>query len=117
MPTVYLIDASPYIFRAYFALPTTITSPDGFVNNAVYGYTDFLIQILKKENPTHIAVAFDGSLTTSFRNEIYPEYKANRALPPTELEHQLDACFQVTEALNWMGWNQETIGTKKASNE
>lgn len=99
MSTVYLIDASPYIFRAYFALPTTITSPDGFVNNAVYGYTDFLIQILKKENPTHIAVTFDGSLTTSFRNEIYPDYKANRSLPPTELEDQLDACFQVTEAM------------------
>jgi len=66
--------------------------------NAVYGYTDFLIQILK-ENPTHIAVAFDGSLTTSFRNKIYPKYKAQRGLPPPELEAQLDACFKVTEAM------------------
>ena len=66
--------------------------------NAVYGYTNFLIQILK-ENPTHIAVAFDGSLTTSFRNKIYPEYKAQRGLPPPELEAQLEACFKVTEAM------------------
>ncbi|MFQ5636932.1 MAG: 5'-3' exonuclease H3TH domain-containing protein [bacterium] len=99
MPTIFLIDASPYIFRAYFSLPTTIQSPDGKSVNAVYGFTEFLLQILKKEQATHIAVAFDGSLTTSFRNEIYPQYKANRDLPPPELEAQLDACFRVTEAL------------------
>ena len=98
MATIYLLDASPYIFRAYYSLPPTIKSPDGMQANAVYGYTDFLIQILK-ENPTHIAVAFDGSLTTSFRNKIYPEYKAQRGLPPPELEAQLEACFKVTEAM------------------
>lgn len=99
MPTAYLIDASPYIFRAYFALPSTLTAPDGRPANAIYGYTEFLIQILKKASPTHIAVAFDGSLTTSFRNEIYPEYKAHRVLPPEELEEQLDFCFEITEAM------------------
>lgn len=98
MSTIYFIDASPYIFRAYYSLPPTIKSPDGMQTNAVYGYTDFLMQILK-ENPTHIAVAFDSSLTTSFRNKIYPEYKAQRALPPPELEAQLEACFKVTEAM------------------
>ncbi|TDI93908.1 MAG: exodeoxyribonuclease IX [Caldithrix sp.] len=98
MSTVYLIDASPYIFRAYYSLPPTIKSPDGMQVNAVYGYTDFLLQILK-ESPTHIAVAFDGSLTTSFRNKIYPEYKAQRELPPPELEAQLDTCFKVTQAM------------------
>lgn len=99
MPTAYLIDASPYIFRAYFALPTTLQSPDGEPANAIYGYTEFLLQILKRASPSHIAVAFDGSLTTSFRNEIYPEYKAQRALPPEELKQQIDSCFQITEAL------------------
>jgi len=99
MPTAYLIDASPYIFRAYFALPATIKTPDGKPANAIHGYTEFLIQILKKSSPTHIAVAFDGSLTTSFRNEIYPEYKAQRALPPEELKQQIESCFQITEAL------------------
>jgi 5'-3' exonuclease len=99
MSTIYLIDASPYIFRAYYSIPNTMRSPDGMTVNAVYGYTDFLIQLLKREFPTHIAVAFDGSLTTSFRNDIYPEYKAQRELPPAELEAQMDACWQVTEAM------------------
>ncbi len=98
MATIYLVDASPYIFRAYYSLTPTIKTPDGMHANAIYGYTDFLIQILK-ENPTHIAVAFDGSLTTSFRNKIYPEYKAQRGLPPPELEAQLDACFKLTKAM------------------
>jgi 5'-3' exonuclease len=99
MSTVYLIDASPYIFRAYFSLPSSIKSSDGKPANAVYGYAEFLIQILTKAHPTHIAVAFDGSLTTSFRNQIYPEYKAHRDLPPAELEAQIDGCLQVTKAM------------------
>ncbi len=96
---LYLIDASPYIFRAYFSIPPSVKSPQGKPTNAVYGYTAFLLDLLKKENPTHLAVAFDGSLTTSFRNEFYPAYKAQRALPPAELEAQLEDCFEVTQAL------------------
>ena len=99
MSTIYLIDASPYIFRAYYSIPTAVKSPDGMATNAVYGYTEFLIQLLKRESPSHIGVAFDGSLTTSFRNEIYPDYKAKREPPPAELEAQLDACWQVTQAM------------------
>ena len=99
MPTVYLIDASPYIFRAYYSLPPTIKTPDGAPANAVLGFTEFLIQVIQKENPTHIAAAFDGSLTTSFRNEIYPEYKANRALPPAELKAQIASCMEVAQAM------------------
>jgi len=99
MPTIYLIDASPYIFRAYFSIPSSMQAPDGAPVNAVYGYTAFLLDLVKKAQPTHIAVAFDGSLTSSFRNEFYPEYKANRELPDPELTAQLDACWQVTEAL------------------
>ena len=83
MNTVYLIDASPYIFRAYFSIPGSMQSPKGEPTNAVYGYTAFLLDLLKRAEPSHIAVAFDGSLTTSFRNEIYPAYKAQRELPPT----------------------------------
>jgi 5'-3' exonuclease len=99
MNTLYLVDASPYIFRAYFSIPGSIQSPEGKPTNAVYGYTSFLIDLVKRETPEHIAVAFDGSLTTSFRNEIYPAYKAQRELPPADLEAQLDACFEVTQAL------------------
>ncbi len=99
MPTVYLIDASPYIFRAYYSLPPTIKMPNGAPANAVLGFTEFLIQVIQKENPTHIAAAFDGSLTTSFRNEIYPEYKANRASPPAELKAQIASCMEVAQAM------------------
>jgi len=99
MSKIYLIDASPYIFRAYFSIPSSMRAPDGSPANAVYGYTAFLLEILKKAQPTHLAVAFDGSLTGSFRNEIYPDYKANREQPDPELEAQLDGCWQVTEAL------------------
>lgn len=99
MPTLYLIDASPYVFRAYFSIPASMRTPAGAASNAVYGYTAFLLDLLKREQPSHLAVAFDGSLTTSFRNDIYPAYKAQRELPPPELEAQFEACREVTAAL------------------
>ncbi len=99
MTTLYLIDASPYIFRAFFSIPSSVRSPSGAATNATYGFTAFLLDLFKQKEPSHIAVAFDGSLTTSFRNEFYPAYKAQRESADPELEAQLDACFQVTEAL------------------
>ncbi|MHC4550948.1 MAG: 5'-3' exonuclease [Planctomycetota bacterium] len=99
MAVVHLVDASPYIFRAYFALPESMTGPDGQPTNAVYGFADFLSRLLRTEEPTHFGVAFDESLTTSFRNEIYAAYKAQRELPPPALEAQLRACREVTAAL------------------
>lgn len=98
MATVYLVDASPYIFRSYFSLPATITDPAGRSVAAVHGFAGFLIKLVQNEAPTHLAVAFDGSLTTSFRNEIYPAYKAQRELPPPELEAQLDDCRELAAA-------------------
>jgi len=99
MSRIFLIDASPYIFRAYYSIPETIVTPDGRMANAAYGFTEFLIQVLKKENPSHLAIAFDGSLTTSFRNDIYPAYKAQRTLPPAELEAQMQICQEVAMAM------------------
>lgn len=96
--TVHLIDASPYIFRAYFTVPSSVTDAEGKPANAVYGFTNFLIRYLIDEAPTHLAIAFDESLTTSFRNDIYPEYKAQRDLPPKELEAQLKACREMAIA-------------------
>lgn len=95
----YLVDASPYVFRAFFSLPASITTPGGAPANAVYGFASFLLKLIAEEEPSHLAVAFDESLTTSFRNELYPEYKAQRELPPEELEAQLDACREVADAL------------------
>jgi len=97
--TVYLIDASPYIFRAYFSLPASLRSPGGEPVGAVYGFAAFLAKLVEAEAPTHLGVAFDQSLTTSFRNEIYPAYKARRELPPPELEAQLEACYELAAAL------------------
>ncbi len=96
---LYLIDASPYIFRAFFSIDASMTTPDGRPANAVYGFTRFLMKLIEDEQPHHMAVTFDKSLNTSFRNEIYPAYKAQRELPPADLEAQLDWCEQMTRAL------------------
>lgn len=97
--TVYLVDASPYIFRAFFSIPGSMTDPENRPINAVYGFAHFLRKLVAGQEPTHLALAFDQSLTTSFRNEIYPEYKAQRELPPEDLERQLDACLRMGEAM------------------
>ena len=97
-PLLYLIDALPYVFRAYFAL-REMTSPQGHAVHAVYGFAAFLLQIVRQEPLTHIGVAFDESLTTSFRNAFYPAYKANRELAPPELKQQLASCQAVARAL------------------
>lgn len=96
---LYLVDASVYVFRAWFSIPDTMTDPEGRPVNAAYGYADFLARLLESARPSAIAAAFDESLTSSFRNRIYPEYKANRELPPPELEHQFDLCRRLTHGL------------------
>ena len=96
---VYLIDASVYVFRAYFSIPDHITDPQGNSVNAVYGFARFLADFLKRCSPRYLAVAFDESLTTSFRNDIYPDYKANREEPPPELIAQFTHCRSLCEAL------------------
>src|SRR5437763_6944895 len=96
---VYLVDASPYIFRAHFSLPSSIKTPAGEPAAASYGFTSFLLKLIADEKPTHLAVAFDRSLNSSFRNELYPAYKQQRVLPPPELEAQLDACVEIAAAL------------------
>ena len=97
-PVLYLIDALPYVFRAFFAI-RDMRSPQGQPVNAVYGFTAFLLQLLRREPLTHIGVAFDESLTSSFRNAFFPAYKANRELPPPDLAWQLDLCQAVARAL------------------
>lgn len=96
---VYLLDASIYIFRSYFAMPDAWHNEDGYSLNAVYGYTQFLLRTLGQLKPQRMAAAFDESLGTCFRNEIYPEYKSSRALPDESLAFQLQACRKVTELL------------------
>ena len=97
-PLLYLIDALPYVFRAFFAI-REMYSPQGQPVHAVYGFTAFLLQLLRREPVTHIGVAFDESLTSSFRNAFFPAYKANRELPPPDLAWQLHCCQAVVRAL------------------
>jgi DNA polymerase-1 len=99
LPSAHLIDASLYVFRAWHSIPQDFTDADGHPVNAVHGFTRFLLELLEKAKPSHVAVAFDQSLTSSFRNGIYPEYKANRELPPDELVRQFDYCREVAAAL------------------
>jgi 5'-3' exonuclease len=94
-----LIDGSLYVFRAWHSMPDEFHDTDGHPVNAVHGFTRFLCELLERVKPEHLAVAFDASLTTSFRNGIYPAYKANRELPPPDLERQFVLCREVTEAL------------------
>ena len=95
---LYLVDASIYIFRAYFSIPDTFVDGRGQSVNAVYGYTNFMLDLLEKR-PQYISFAFDESLNTCYRNEIYPAYKANRDLPDENLEFQLARCQEVTRLL------------------
>jgi len=96
---LYLVDASVFIFRAWFSVPAEVTDRDGNPVNAVLGFARFLGELLEKESPRHIAVAFDESLEQGFRNEIYPAYKANREPAPVELKRQFVLCREVCTAL------------------
>lgn len=94
-----LIDASIYVFRAWHTVDTAMSDADGWPSNAVYGFTRFLLEFLRRQSPQHIAVAFDESLASSFRNRIYPAYKANREPAPEELKRQFEACKALVRAL------------------
>ena len=98
----YLIDASVYVFRAYYSMPDDMVDDDGNPINALYGFCRFLGDFIEQVNPEHVAVAFDESLTTSFRTTIYPEYKANREPAPAELKRQFSQCRRYSEALGLM---------------
>ena len=96
---VYLIDASIFIFRAWYSMPDAFADPRGRPTNAVYGFARFLCELLEQTRSRHVAVAFDESLAQSFRNDIYPDYKANREPPPEELEQQFGWCRDLTGCL------------------
>lgn len=96
---VYLVDASIYVFRAWFSVPDDFADAQGRPTNAVYGFSHFLCEVLESTQAKHIAVAFDEALESSFRNQIYPEYKANRESAPKELKDQFGWCRQMAEAL------------------
>ena len=102
----YLVDGSGYIFRAYYALPPLSRKSDGLPTGAVSGFCSMLFKLLEdvrsddsKNKPTHFAVVFD-SARKNFRNEIYSEYKANRAEAPDDLAPQFEYIRKSVEAFN-----------------
>ena len=95
----YLIDASIYIFQAHFSPYVDCQDEDGEDLSALYGYTQFLLQFLRREKPQRIAVAMDESLFCGFRHQLCDKYKSNRELPDENLARQLEACTVITGLL------------------
>ena len=85
--TLYLIDGSSYIFRAFFGVRQQLSTSKGFPTNALYGFINMLQKVIREEKPDYLVVAFDSPDKT-FRHKIYPNYKANRDAPPEELSRQ-----------------------------
>ncbi|MGY1701090.1 DNA polymerase I [Geodermatophilus sp. SYSU D00766] len=99
-PRLLLLDGHSLAYRAFFALPVeNFSTTTGQPTNAVYGFTSMLINVLRDEQPTHLAVAFDVGRKT-FRNEIYAEYKANRTESPTDFRGQVSLIQEVLAALH-----------------
>ena len=96
---VYLIDASVYVFRAYYSMPPDMTDRDGNPVHALFGFARFLGDLIERAKPQYLAVAFDESLTSSFRNRIYPAYKANREPAPPDLKLQFERCRELCRHL------------------
>jgi len=106
--TAYLIDASIYIFRYYFSMPTHWISSQGKPTEAVYGYGLWLLKFIEAHPSDPLAVCFDESLTTCFRHQIYEGYKCSRALPDEALAFQMKACRQLTSLLGIATYASET---------
>lgn len=94
---VFIVDAMNYIFRAYYAVPPDSTAPGGMPNNAIIGYTRTLLRILKEQQPDFLVAAFESK--TSFRDELFDQYKANRSATPETLAPQIHYCRRMTEAI------------------
>jgi DNA polymerase I len=98
-PRLLLLDGHSLAYRAFYALPVeNFSTSTGQPTNAVFGFTSMLINVVRDEQPTHVAVAFDVSRDT-FRSQAFPEYKANRAKSPEEFRGQVDLIKEVVEAL------------------
>jgi len=95
-----LIDSSIYIFKSYFSLPEKWHAEENqYPTHALYGFTNFLLDLIKKQQPKYIFCAFDERLKTGFRHQLCPNYKINRELPDKALAFQLNACRQLCRVL------------------
>ena len=97
---VLLIDGHGLAYRAFFALPDTLTTADGQPTNAVYGFTSMLLKVLGEERPDAVVVAFDGPRSELRRTKEYPEYKAQRPGMPDDLKSQMSMINSLLEAMS-----------------
>ena len=100
-----LIDGHSLAYRAFHALPEDMSTSEGELTNAVFGFASMLLNVIRDEKPSHIAVTFDKGLT--FRHDLYPEYKAHRAEMPDELRSQMERIRQVVETMQVPIFEQE----------
>lgn len=99
-PTLLVVDGHSLAYRAFYALPVdNFSTKDGQHTNGIYGFLAMLINLIKAERPTHLAVAFDTS-RQSFRTREYPEYKANRSETPSEFKGQIPILQEVLAAMS-----------------
>nr|WP_228507809.1 5'-3' exonuclease H3TH domain-containing protein [Xanthomonas phaseoli] len=96
---LYLVDASLYVFRAWHSIPDEFQDAQGWPTNAVHGFARFLLDLLEREDPQHITIAFDEALDSCFRHAIYPAYKGNRTPTPDALQRQFAHCKALCAAL------------------
>src|ERR1700741_688095 len=97
---LFLLDAYALIYRAYFAFANNPRiNSQGFNTSAIFGFTNTLLEVLKKEKPTHIAVVFDTAAPTQ-RHDDFVQYKANREEMPEDLALNIPHIFRMIEALN-----------------
>lgn len=96
-PTLYLIDGSGYIFRAYYAV-RPLSTRAGVPTNAVLGFAKMLNRLIKERRPDHLGIAFDSKEKT-FRHALYADYKANREAPPEDLVPQFPLIHELVEAM------------------
>ena len=97
--SLYIIDGSSYIFRAYFGIRQFLSTSKGFPTNALYGFINMLQKVVKDEKPDYLCVAFDSKEKT-FRHDIYSDYKANRDAPPEDLAKQFPYFEPLVDAFN-----------------
>ncbi|MDP9845019.1 DNA polymerase I [Streptosporangium lutulentum] len=98
-PCLLLLDGHSLAYRAFYALPEeNFSTTTGQTTNAVYGFTSMLVNVLRDERPTHVAVCFDRSEPT-FRHEEYSDYKANRSASPDSFRSQMSLIHEVLDAL------------------
>ena len=96
MPTLYLIDGNSYMYRAFYAI-RNLSAADGFPTNAIYGFTNMILKILREKNPDYFAIVFDTPAPTT-RHEAYKDYKAHRPGMPDDLKIQVPLIKEIINA-------------------